>query len=203
MRCWIFPEPETGGLHLALREVDPVAVAEECVGLVARLAAARGITCTVQAPDRHVAVWCDEHRLRQMLLNLLSNAIKYNRANGRVTVSFEPLPTHRLRLSVSDTGEGIPPEGLGRLFVPFERLDHEFDGTEGTGLGLVVSQRIAQAMAGSVGVESQVGCGSRFWIELPQAPLSRNPSLDHRVTNRVIRPSAGSKAGGGVALHRG
>ena len=169
---------ETGDLHLILTEVNADAVARECVGLLARLAEARGITCSVEDPSRPVRLRCDEQRLRQTLLNLLSNAIKYNREGGRVFVRFQPASAGRLRLNVVDTGPGIAPEGLARLFVPFERLDYEHRGVEGTGLGLVVSRRVAEAMDGVVGVESEVGRGSTFYIELPLAPFQPEPAAD-------------------------
>ena len=109
----------------------------------------------------------DEQRLRQTLLNLLSNAIKYNREGGEVVVSSHPTPGGRLRIEVRDTGPGISSEGLDRLFVPFTRLEENSSGIEGTGLGLVVSRRLVEAMGGNLGVESQVGAGSVFWMELP------------------------------------
>ena len=163
---------ETGELHLVLSHLNLATLAQECVGMVARLAQARGISCQIKIPP-HASLWVDEQRLRQMLLNLLSNAIKYNHEGGHVLVSSKKLPSGQLRLRVADTGPGISPEGIARLFVPFERLQQEFGEVEGTGLGLVVSQRIAEAMGGSVGVESEVGKGSAFWIDLP---LSANRS---------------------------
>ena len=166
---------ETGDLHLILGEVNADAVARECVGLLARLAEARGITCSVENPGYPVRLRCDEQRLRQTLLNLLSNAIKYNRVGGQVLVRFQQTSAERLRLNVTDTGPGIAPEGLARLFVPFERLDYESSEVEGTGLGLVVSRRITEAMDGTVGVESEVGRGSTFYIELPSASLQTAP----------------------------
>jgi hypothetical protein len=114
-------------------------------------------------------VWADRTRLRQVLLNLLSNAIKYNREGGSVTVTVEPHGEHRLRLVVADTGAGIAPERIGELFQPFNRLDAHASGVEGTGIGLSLSRRIAGLMEGTVDVSSEVGKGSRFWIELARA----------------------------------
>ena len=162
---------ETGELHLMLGNVDFGQVAQECVGLMAKLAEASDITCRVKVSKQDQAIlWADDLRVRQILLNLLSNAIKYNRAGGRVFVDYETVPGDRLRLKVTDTGSGISPEGIARLFVPFERLEQDFGEVEGTGLGLVVSQRLAEAMDGTLGVESEVGRGSTFWFELPLAP---------------------------------
>ena len=163
---------ESGEMRLEPTSVDAVAMTRECIDLLARLMEARHLRCTVKNPPRPVLLWCDRQRLRQMLLNLLSNAIKYNRERGKITVSFEPAAGGRLRLNVTDTGPGIPPEGIAQLFVPFERLQHESGEVEGTGLGLVVSRRIAEAMDGTVDVTSEVGRGSTFWIELPLAAAS-------------------------------
>ena len=172
---------ESGEMRLELSSVDAVALTRECTSLLARLMEARRLRCTVKKPPGGALLWCDRQRLRQMLLNLLSNAIKYNREGGKITVSFEPVPGGRLRLNVTDTGPGIAPGDIARLFVPFERLQHESGGVEGTGLGLVVSRRIAEAMDGAVDVTSEVGRGSTFWIELPLAatpPAPRRGSGD-------------------------
>ena len=181
---------ETGELHLTLGEVAVEEIVAECLGLVTRLAEARGITCTVKPSARRPAVWCDEQRLRQMLLNLLSNAIKYNREGGQICVSFEPRPANRLRLNVTDTGVGITSAGIKKLFVPFERLEHDGGDVEGTGLGLVVSRRIAEAMDGTVGVESEIGTGSTFWIELPLATTRPEPATDLATPAGALIPDA-------------
>jgi CheY-like chemotaxis protein/anti-sigma regulatory factor (Ser/Thr protein kinase) len=116
----------------------------------------------------------DRQRLKQVLLNLLSNAVKYNVAGGRVRVSCSLLPTNRLRIDVNDTGRGISPERMKRLFVPFERLGAEETEIEGTGIGLALSRGIVAALNGELGVESTVGEGSTFWVIMPRAVVTPN-----------------------------
>src|SRR5688500_4167626 len=96
----------------------------------------------------------------------MSNAIKYNRSEGTVTVSCDDASDGRVRISVTDTGVGIRPEKLALLFTPFERLGADKTGIEGTGLGLALSRGLAEAMGGTLGVRSEIDCGSTFWIEL-------------------------------------
>ena len=159
---------ETGELRLTPADVNVERVARECVGLLARLAQERAVTCEVEGASTWPrSLWCDEQRLRQVLLNLLSNAIKYNRAGGTVSVLCTRAPGRRVRLKISDTGSGLSAGDVRKLFTAFERLEHENGVIEGTGLGLVVSRRIAEAMGGGIGVESAPGQGSTFWIDLP------------------------------------
>jgi CheY-like chemotaxis protein len=117
------------------------------------------------APDRYIQA--DGQRVKQILLNLLSNAVKYNRKGGTVTLRYAENPKGRLRIEVSDTGSGISPDKMERLFTPFDRLGAEQTDIEGSGLGLSLSKRLVDAMGGTLGVESRVGRGSTFWIELP------------------------------------
>jgi CheY-like chemotaxis protein len=121
-------------------------------------------------------VQADRQRLKQVLLNLLGNAIKYNCPGGTVTVRYDALggPLNGglsaiTRISVTDTGAGLSAERLARLFNPFERLGAEQTHVEGTGLGLVLARRMVEHMRGTLGVESVVGDGTTFWIELPTA----------------------------------
>ena len=161
---------EAGDILLMPSSVSFAKAAQECISLTARAAHARGISCTLEACSAcQVEVQADEKRLRQVLLNLISNAIKYNREGGTVSLTCEQIANEKVRLSIRDTGPGISPEGLARLFVPFERLGQKAGKVEGTGLGLVVSKRMAEAMGGRLGVESRVDEGSTFWIELPEA----------------------------------
>src|SRR4029077_20793424 len=123
-------------------------------------------------------VMADLQRFKQVLLNLITSAIKYTPAGGRVVISYRSAARMKVRIAVTDTGPGIAPDKLPRLFTPFERLGAEQTEVEGPGLGLTLSQRLMQAMGGSIGVESTVGQGSTFWIELPRttSPL-HNRSL--------------------------
>lgn len=172
---------ESGNLNLVCGKVDLPRLARECVQLVTRLAQPRQITCQVRTTDDLTAVWSDEQRLRQVLINLLSNAIKYNRDGGSVTLSGRLVSPDKLRVEINDTGVGISPEGLAKLFVPFERLDHAYGQVPGTGLGLVISRRLIEAMGGTLGVESQLGRGSTFWFELP-AGADRLSSAEEKLS---------------------
>jgi CheY-like chemotaxis protein len=103
-----------------------------------------------------------------VLLNLLSNAIKYNRPDGYVQIACVP-EQDGLRISVSDTGQGVSPEQRDRLFKAFERLGAERGAIQGVGIGLVLSKRLVELMNGSIGMESVVGEGSTFWVRLARA----------------------------------
>jgi len=116
-------------------------------------------------------VLADRQRLHQVLLNLLSNATKYNCEGGSVTVTCQSRTAGRVRIGIRDTGPGIPSDGLPKLFTPFERLAAAESGIEGTGLGLSVSKSFIEAMHGSIGVETTVGAGSTFWIDLRAAAI--------------------------------
>jgi len=121
-----------------------------------------------QPVDCNLAVRADLQRLKQVLLNLLSNAVKYNREGGTVAVTCAEAEGEKLRISVTDTGTGIAPEKMHRLFAPFDRLEAEQRGVEGTGLGLTLSKGLVEVMQGTMGADSTVGQGSTFWVELPR-----------------------------------
>src|ERR687886_1769465 len=107
-----------------------------------------------------------------------------NRRGGTVTLLGVDRPHNRLRLAITDTGPGIPAEKIARLFTPFERLDEEQRGVEGTGLGLALSRGLVELMGGTLGVESAVGVGSTFWVELPRAAaphLLQAPEADEEL----------------------
>jgi two-component system phosphate regulon sensor histidine kinase PhoR len=122
----------------------------------------------VQAPA-DARVWADRRAVEQVLGNLLDNAIKYTAAGGRIEIQVRPGPGQRLQVSVADTGLGIPRKDLPRIFERFYRVDPgRSRALGGTGLGLAIVKHLVQAMGGQLGVESQLGQGTRFWVELPR-----------------------------------
>ncbi|HUE76878.1 MAG TPA: ATP-binding protein [Longimicrobiales bacterium] len=165
---------EAGRMSLSLEAIHVGDVVEEAWELVRHRADQAGITfSTGEGAECAVNVTADRQRLKQVMLNLLSNAVKYNEEGGRVVVTCSRGTTapNRVRVSVRDTGRGIPEEALSRLFTPFERLGIEHTGIEGTGIGLAVSRGLIEAMEGEIGVDSEAGEGSTFWFELPLDPL--------------------------------
>jgi signal transduction histidine kinase/CheY-like chemotaxis protein len=178
---------ETGDLALALEPVPLREVISESIDLVRPLAVERGVHLTDDAGARDAVAHADRQRLKQILLNLLGNGIKYNWAGGSVAVTVAPAG-ERVRIEVSDTGPGIPAEYLDLLFTPFERLGAQRTTIEGTGIGLALSRRLAEAMGGTVGVRSTVGEGSTFWVELPAA-TAPEPRPGRGRTPAVGRPA--------------
>ncbi|TML20250.1 MAG: response regulator [Actinobacteria bacterium] len=171
---------DSGDLALSPEPVLVSDVLNETLDLMRPLAAQRSIHLAADRRSGCVKhVFADRQRLKQILLNLLSNAVKYNRMGGTVSVSCEQREPTRFRLKVSDTGPGIRPEHLDLLFVPFERLGADRTEVEGTGIGLALSRRLAEAMGGTIDVASTFGQGSTFTIELPlvEAPVDRYERL--------------------------
>jgi len=157
---------ESGRLTLSVEPVSLAEVMVECQDMVAPIASKHGVTTTFPVFDVPAIVHADRTRLKQVLINLLSNAIKYNRPGGTVTVDCTAHSNGRIRITVADTGAGLAPEKVAQLFQAFNRLGQEAGAEEGTGIGLVVSKRLVELMNGTIGVESAVGVGSVFWVEL-------------------------------------
>lgn len=158
---------ESGNLSLSLEPVALEHLIGETLELVRPLADDGDLGLPKGSmPDWSVWVRADQQRLRQVLLNLLSNAVKYNEPGGSIAIRCTELHGRRLRISVTDTGRGLSQDQVDRLFSPFERLGAEESGIQGTGLGLALSKRLVEAMNGTIGLETEPGIGSTFWIEL-------------------------------------
>jgi PAS domain S-box-containing protein len=159
---------EAGHLAVSTEVVALQPLVAECLLLLRPQAQARRISLAAPGSDDHAQVRADRTRLKQVLLNLLSNAVKYNREGGKVSVRIEDHGAH-WRLCVDDSGPGLDANLQARLFVPFERLDAAHSSVEGTGIGLALSRRLVELMHGSIGLHSEPGHGSSFWVELPKA----------------------------------
>jgi PAS domain S-box-containing protein len=158
---------EQGRMEVSLEAIALAPVLDGAMELVRPLAEQRQIMLVPAPPDaRRLTVKADRDRLHQVLVNLLSNGVKYNRPGGSVTVGARQLPTGRVLLSVRDTGRGIAPEYLHRLFQPFDRLAATDWGVEGTGIGLALAKRLVELMNGSITVDSTPDVGSTFAVEL-------------------------------------
>jgi len=162
---------ESGKLALSLEPTSLAEVMLECQAMIEPQGQKLGIKMIFPQSEVPYFVYADRTRLKQVLINLLSNAIKYNQANGTVVVDCAASTPERVRVSVRDTGAGLPADMLLQLFQPFNRLGRETKAEEGTGIGLVMSKRLVELMGGTIGVESTVGQGSVFWFELNSAAV--------------------------------
>ncbi len=157
---------ESGSLAISEEPVSLAEVMFDCRSIIEPQSQKRGIRLSFPDFDVPVFVRADRVRLKQVLINLLSNAIKYNRPDGTVVVGCDTTIKGRIRISVTDTGQGLSPDQLRQLFQPFNRLGQERSSEEGTGIGLVMSKLLVELMGGSIGVRSTVGAGSEFWYDL-------------------------------------
>jgi signal transduction histidine kinase/ActR/RegA family two-component response regulator len=171
---------EEGRVDMETVDVPLETIVAKVIELLAAPALERCVSFDNHVPAG-VEVRGDERRLRQVLLNIGSNAVKYTRPAGvvRWSVDTESAPG-RVRLSVEDTGSGLKPSQLGRLFQPFERLGKETSSIEGTGLGLIIARSLVVAMGGTLEVASSAGVGTRVVVELPRAQQTALPFAEDR-----------------------
>ncbi|MBI5924403.1 MAG: response regulator [Aquabacterium sp.] len=182
-------------------KIEPVRICElitQSLPMIMPQAEAMGVTVSVDTlkVDRR-QVLGDERRIKQVLINVLSNAVKYNRVGGQVTVHASLVDTQpgRLIVRVADTGRGLRADQMKDLFEPFNRLGADREGIEGTGLGLVISRRLMEAMGGEISLDSTEGVGTTVTMCLPlmgqaastvavlapsvdQTPARHNPDLN-------------------------
>jgi two-component system phosphate regulon sensor histidine kinase PhoR len=163
---------DSGGLRLNRQPLQFRATVQDAIDDLQARAVARDVTLENQVPGSLV-VLADNDRMRQVVSNLLDNAIKYGRAGGRTTIVGSQLDDGRLEISVADDGPGIPREAQERIFERFYRVDKARSREQGgTGLGLAIVKHVIQAHGGEVRVESELGNGSRFVINLPALPVT-------------------------------
>lgn len=159
---------EAGELQLTIEAIDIVEILNEVISISRPIADEGGISLELESGhDQSCYVVADSGCLRQVLLNLVSNAIKFNKPGGSVKLSFANEKNLKIRISVKDTGPGVAPENMDKLFVPFDRLDVDQTEIEGTGIGLTISKQLIENMGGAIGVDSVVGKGSCFYVDLP------------------------------------
>jgi len=156
---------ETGKLEVSREPVLLDDIMQHCLSLTTIAASARGVKLIDNISNKGYIVCGDVTRLKQVFVNLLSNAVKYNREQGRITINAEIKREKRLHINFIDTGEGLKPAEIKKLFASFERLNIAHN-VEGAGIGLVITKYLVQLMGGEIGVESTLGKGSNFWIEL-------------------------------------
>ncbi len=160
---------ESGRMAITLESVELAPLLDECVDMIMPMANERHILIKdeINLGEKVFRVYADRTRLKQVLLNLMSNAVKYNHQEGMLTLSCDSAGGV-VRLNVADSGRGIPPERIGELFKPFSRLDADKSQIQGTGVGLAVTKSLMELMGGRIGVESEAGRGSVFWVELAE-----------------------------------
>jgi len=180
-----FARVEAGAVALDPEPVSPAGLLRDAAGIVAAEARAKGLDLHLELdPLAEAPRLLDETRLRQVLLNLLNNAVKFT-AVGAVTARLA-VAGDRLSFEVSDTGIGIDPAVQSRLFQRFSQADSSITrGYGGAGLGLAISRALVTLMGGSIGVESQLGQGARFWLDI-EAPLADEASPASALSSQAL-----------------
>lgn len=197
-------ETEAGNMRISYDRITISSIFEACLPMLQTLA--RQYDVLVELADyEDCTIVADFTKLKQVFINLVSNAIKYNQTGGKVFISTQiQMHNKTMKLTVSDTGQGIPVEKQQHVFTAFERLGQEYADIEGSGVGLNISQRLIKAMNGHIDFASTEGQGSQFWIELPLSttqasvtsassqalpPVENTPLLERRSKSRVSKQS--------------
>ncbi len=160
---------EAGCINISLGLTDCQTIIDESIKLIENKAIAKEITITSEISRAEAYAIADAKRLKQVIVNLLDNAIKYNKHGGQVKITLNAYNESFIRISVTDTGYGIPQESINKLFLPFSRLNSEHIDIDGNGIGLSLCKQFAELMNGNIGLECQQGKGCCFWIEIPRA----------------------------------
>jgi signal transduction histidine kinase/ActR/RegA family two-component response regulator len=172
-------------IESGLIEADPAAISVEDLlndmsAVVRSQAIGKRQKLVVERPDSRLAVVCDKRHIRQILINILTNAIKYTPDGGTITLSAHHITAERVKISVSDTGVGIPEDEFHKVFGAFMRVDDEYSKhQQGTGLGMPLTKKLVEVNKGSVGFSSEPGMGSTFWVELPLSYIEPMDTEEH------------------------
>jgi len=156
---------ESGKFEITMNHVLVKDVLRSAIQMINTQAKARNIRLIDNVSNKNHVVNVDAFRLKQVMINLLTNAIKYNRESGSIILTSDIVNNQCLRISVTDTGDGLTEQEIAKLFTSFERINPQTD-VEGTGIGLVITKNLIELMGGLLGVESVKGDGCTFWIEL-------------------------------------
>ena len=177
---------ESGKMEFNPEKIHISHVISEVCDILQTLIIRRNIKLTIHIDPSLITIIIDPAKLKQVLYNYISNALKFTNEGGSVTIRVTPEGTDFFRLVVEDNGIGIRKEDIPKLFTEFQQLDASLDKKyQGTGLGLALTKRIAEALGGQVGVKSKLNEGSRFYIVLPKAP--KDIDLDIVATHRASR----------------
>ena len=179
---------ESGNFEVSLENIELSTLLNECLVLINPLATKRDIRIIDHIT--HVKQHCivaDHKGFKQIMINLLSNAIKYNKQGGSVTINSTTISSGRLRIGISDTGLGLNTTQQEKLFKPFERIGAETTDIEGTGIGLIISKKLIEIMGGAIGVDSEPGCGSTFWVEINLAQSNGQLTLPDKQFKKDVK----------------
>ncbi|MDH5446152.1 MAG: PAS domain S-box protein [Gammaproteobacteria bacterium] len=191
---------EAGSIEIIITPENLNKLVDDSLSLVSGIAKAKNINIEKRLDfTNEIAISVDHTRFKEVLVNLFSNAIKYNHENGTVTIESELIDDEKIRVSVTDTGGGVPEDKLESIFEPFNRMGAEYSDIEGTGIGLTITKQLVEMMGGNLGVHSKVGEGSTFWVECPldqsRRQLNSKPEVEdklsslatlHRTTKKVL-----------------
>jgi len=177
---------EADKVEIYLENVKVSSCIDECLVTIGPIAKERAITIDVSPVRRDLVVLADRIRMKQALLNLLTNATKYNRRGGSIKVNCQRSQAGGIRISVTDTGSGIPSDDVATLFEPFSRFHKGAQNIEGAGIGLAVTKQLAELMGGAVGVSSRPGQGSTFWIELKEGKETVSMEEDRSIASYQV-----------------
>ena len=159
---------EAGHIEISLEEVCIYDLVNQSFNMLAGIAGEKNIQLINQLEEKKdIRVLADPYKLTQVFVNLISNAIKYNKEDGEVKVSIDIIDDGKVKVNCTDTGYGLSEQQQLNLFMPFERLGAENSSIEGSGIGLVISHKLIALMGGKIGIDSETGKGSTFWITLP------------------------------------